>query len=115
MQAKQVPTVRPESRARPPHLQAIKNLQVSGYAVAVDRIEKQNVAFGRKPAIAVQQFRFGGREECFACCDLAGIVRCQRRQRIEIERIAEVLNPPQTVRGECARNVHAVSVHRINR
>src|SRR5215469_8889890 len=93
--------MRPKSGARPStSFEMSDDLKVAGDAVTMGGIEKENVAVGAEPAVAIEQLRLGRRKQRLTGGDGTGVILSDGRQRLEIERIANILEPPEAQRGE---------------
>src|SRR5215472_13457478 len=101
MQAEEMATVWPEGGAWPAApLQQPDDLQISGQAVAMDRIKNQDVSVAPQSAMPVEQIGLGRREQRFASGDRGCVAPRYRSDRFEVQRIANVLEPPQLARGK---------------
>ena len=112
--------VRPEGPARPPPLlQAPDDVQVSGNPVAVDGIEQEDVPVAPQPPVPIEEPGLRRGEERLARRDRMRVARRDGRVRLEVERIADVLEPPQAVGREGRRGLAAaarvVRVHGVDR
>ncbi len=61
--------------------------------VAMGRVEQQDVAVPAQTAMRVEQPRLCAGEERFASSDRGGITCRDARERFEVQRIADVLEP----------------------
>ena len=101
VQAEQVTAVRPEGAPGPAGgCERVNDLQVAGQAVAVHGIEEENVTTTPQARMPVEQCRLSRREQCLAGRD-RGVVACgDARVGGEIQRVADVLEPPESEAGQ---------------
>src|SRR4051812_29753306 len=93
--------MRPERPARPPPCcQVVHHLNKAGRAVAVDRIELKDVLITPQPAVSVEQPGLRQGEERFTGGDRAWVGGDNPCLGSEVERVADVLEPPQAERRE---------------
>src|ERR687891_3024935 len=105
--------VRPERAPGPAAgFQNVDDLQKAGQAVAVYRVEHEEIALASESAVAVEQLRLVGREQRLAGRDTSRISGRHRGVRREVERSADVLEPPEAVgpqrRGRAEGGLHVV-------
>jgi hypothetical protein len=66
----------------------------------MDRIKNQDISVAAQSAMPVEQVGLGRREERFACGDRGRVAPRYCGDRFEVQRIANVLEPPQPERGK---------------
>jgi hypothetical protein len=118
--AEQVAAVRPKGAPGPPGCrERVDDPQVAGQAVAVHRIEQQDVAGGPQARVLVEQCRLGRGEQCLTRCDRGVVASGDIGVGSEIQRVADVLEPPQPearqLGGRSERPAEVVAIHRIDR
>src|SRR5262249_44311477 len=66
----------------------------------MDRIKNQDISVAAQSAMPVEQVGLGRREERFTCGDRGHIAARNCGHRFEVQRIANVLEPPRPERGK---------------
>src|SRR6516165_7624407 len=119
VEAKEMAAMRPERRARPAALfEHLDNLQVARQAVTMDGIEKEDVSVTTQSAVPIEQIGLCRGEQRFAGGDRRGIAPCDCGEGFEIQRIADIFEPPEPERRKQIRRLDAacgrVGVYRVD-
>ncbi|AOZ01591.1 hypothetical protein BKK81_19550 [Cupriavidus sp. USMAHM13] len=77
--------------------EGVEDAQVARQAVAVRRVEHQHAVRAAQAAVAVEQVSLGVREEGLAGGDGMRVTRGHSGLGVKVERVAEVLEPPESV------------------
>src|SRR4029079_16210397 len=106
VEAEEVAAMRPEGRPLPAGcLELGQDREEAEDAVAVDGIEYEDVAIRAETAVAAKQVRLGGREERLPGSQRRVIRGGERRESLEVVRVAHIFEPAKPVRGERARRL----------
>src|SRR5215472_11224581 len=85
----------------------------------MDRIKNQDIPVAAQSAMPVKQVGFGRREQRFACSDWGCVAPRYCGDRFKVQRIANVLEPPEPARGKRIGDLKAgrsgIGVYGINR
>jgi len=101
MQTEEMPAVWPECSPRPAaRLERFHNLKVAGKPIAVDGIEQEDVPVSPQARIAVEELGLRRREQRFSRRNRTRVARGDGAEGFEIERVTNVLKPPEPQRRE---------------